>query len=489
MVKSKMLLTQRNAWKQLETYATKIQFNTEALDALGAKLTTHFLSYDFSNQCIDSEVLGLLFELAESCEVPSAITALMSGYPINNHQPALHTALRADFLHTPMQPWVNHAVLASRDQMRLISEQIRQGEWLGYSGKPIRDVVNIGIGGSQLGPQFCIDAFKQQQLPILGFHFISDFDANECRYVLSKLNPETTLFIVSSKSFTTPETLINYKRALSWLGQHRFISQHFIAVTAHPDKAKQLGINHVIPIWDWVGGRYSLCSAINLITCIAIGYSRFEALLEGARSMDEHCRNTSMKENIPILLALLGIWNNNFLKIHNLVMLTYAQVLQWFVPYIQQLDMESNGKSIDKQGRAVNYATGPIVWGGLGNQGQHSYFQLLCQGTHRVAVDMVSIDPLDDVDTNQMCSAHKHVLRYGVKGQSNPNGYIPGNVPVNHLRLHDHSPQSLGALIALYEHKIFIQSVVWNINAFDQPGVESFKQGMRQLKLSALPVT
>jgi glucose-6-phosphate isomerase len=293
--------------------------------------------------------------------------------------------------------------------------------------------------------------------------------------IASKLNPETTLFIVSSKSFTTAETLYNLEKAQAWIKYPEAFERHFIAVTAYPARAQAFGIENVLPIWEWVGGRYSFCSAINLITCIAVGFELFSEILQGAHSMDEHFRHTPFIDNLPINLALLGIWNSNFLKIHQLLMLTYGHSLDYFAPYIQQLDMESNGKSIDTAGRAVNYTTGPIIWGGSGNRAQHSYYQLLCQGTHRIAVDLISIDTNQEIPVNHLCFAQKEVLTKGVYNPQEPNKAIPGNTPMNHIRLHDNTPKSLGALIALYEHKIYVQSVIWQINAFDQPAVESSK--------------
>lgn len=332
------------------------------------------------------------------------------------------------------------------------------------------------MGGSDLGPRFSIHALANLAAKHLRYHFVSDVDPYALDNVIQHLKPETTLFIVSSKSFTTKETLYNAKKALAWVNHPTQIDKHFIAVTANVTKAKESGFGHVLPIWEWVGGRYSLCSAISLITAIAIGYDQFSQILAGAHSMDKHFRDTAFSANLPVLLGLTGIWNNNFLHIHNLLILVYTQQLDYFVPYIQQLDMESNGKSIDKHGRAVNHATGPIVWGGLGNQAQHSYYQLLCQGTHQVAADFVTVKSFNSELINAMSEAKRQILAHGVHEPENPNGYIPGNKPVNHIQLADCSPFTLGQLIALYEHKIYTQSVIWNINAFDQPGVESAKK-------------
>ena len=481
-----MSLTKKDAWKKIETHAEAIKKLTMS-PIENRVVQFDNIALDYSAQRLDNTALTLLCELANECGLGEKINALMTGHSVNQSEkrPALHTALRV-FSEEPIH--VNNTdvvqgVLAVREQMRLIAEQIRHGEWLGFSGKRITNIVNIGIGGSQLGPQFCLDALSELTTNALQFHFISEIDTNTFSKVALNLNPETTLFIVSSKSFTTEETLFNAKKALAWIGRHENSDKHFIAVTAFPNRAKEMGINRVLPIWDWVGGRYSVCSAINLITCIAIGFDHFCAFLEGANSMDDHFRSAPFTQNLPVLLALLGIWNNNILKIHTLLLLSYAEVLRLFVPYIQQLDMESNGKSIDNEGRAVNYSTGPIVWGGLGNQAQHSYYQLLCQGTHPIAADLISVDSFNNDAINRLCGAHRDVLSKGTIEETDPNNFVPGHIPINHIRLADCSPKTLGALIAMYEHKVFVQGVIWNINSFDQPGVESSKKIMRKVRV------
>ena len=485
-----MLLTARNAWKNLKALAEARGITasdpTHRQDFTGeTSASTDAIALDYRAASITPPILQALLALAQECNVDEWISALMTGYPVNasENKPALHTALRV-FDSEPI--WVNGVdvvldVKQVRAQMRVISTQIRQGEWLGFSGKPITDVVNLGIGGSQLGPQFCMDALTDWVTDTLQFHFLSDMDSNAFRRTTQRLNPETTLFIVSSKSFTTQETLENAKRAFAWIGLENkaHFDKHFIAVTAFPQKAKAFGIEQVCPIWDRVGGRYSVCSAISLITCIGIGFDNFCALLQGANAMDKHFRTTDLADNVPVLFALLGIWNTNFLHTHTVLMLTYAQSLQAFVPFIQQLEMESNGKSLDKQGRAVNYATAPIVWGGLGYQAQHSYYQLLCQGTHRIAVDLISVDSLDGGAVNRLCGAHQKILSQGYIEETDANRYIPGKMPLNHIQLRDCTPHTIGSLIALYEHKVFVQGIIWNINSFDQPAVESSKQLMR----------
>lgn len=476
-------LTTTTSWKKLEKYAGNFSKATNALQK-NYSVASENISLDFKGQQIDDSILNTLFELANERNLYEQINALLEGHPVNNteNRAALHTALRA-FEDETIQ--INNRnivtdVMHVRKKMKAITTQIRNGEWLGYSGKPITDVVNIGIGGSMLGPLFCVDALSDYVTDHLKFHFIAEIDPNAFSRVTAPLNPETTLFIISSKSFTTPETLYNMEKAFAWINKKQDFDKHFIAVTAHVEKAQELGFDHILSIWDWVGGRYSSCSAINLITCIAIGYEQFSSMLAGAKLMDQHFRHTEPTKNLPILLGLLGIWNINFLKSNNQLVLTYSEDLKYFVPYLQQLDMESNGKSVNKQGRAVDYDTGPIIWGGPGNQAQHSYYQLLCQGTRKIAADLISVKTFDQEPINKMCHGHKKVLTAGVTEEDNPHSFIPGTMSVNHLSLDDSSPKTLGSLIALYEHKIFVQGVIWNINSFDQPGVESSKKMLRE---------
>lgn len=474
------------AWNKLKQHVKTInKLNLKELERSLSSGSSKYhievedVSLDFNYQRLDDFALDLLLELARESNLESKIKALFTGYHVNTTEdrPALHTALRT-FSDEPIlvdNKDIIPEIFSTRERMYAISDKIRKGEWLGYSGKPIKDIVNIGIGGSQLGPQFCIKALTDYIIPTLNFHFISDFDPKGFSRALAKLNPETTLFIISSKSLTTMETLHNTKKAWKWVGHKKDINKHFIVVTANTDKAHKYGVTNVLPIWDWVGGRYSFCSAINLITCIAIGSEQFEALLLGANLMDQHVHSAPLAVNISVLLALIGIWNINFLEINNLLMLTYAHDLQNLVPYLQQLDMESNGKSVDNNGQPVQYATGPIVWGGLGNQAQHSYYQLLCQGTHKIAADFISVEGNIDKEINKICAMQKRVLAQGID-EENPYGYIHGRTPINHITMKEFTPKSLGALISMYEHKIYCQSVLWNINPFDQPGVESYKR-------------
>lgn len=334
-------------WYALEQHANELYDNETKQSCV---LNACTLQLDYSTQKIKTATIDLLIALANACNLKKQIENLVSGKIVNESQqlPAMHTALRMESssLLNSMMPQIP----LIREQMKDIAEKIRGRRWLGYSGKPITSIVNIGIGGSDLGPRFCVNALEKYSAEHLDYHFISDADPRAFDRVVKKLNPETTLFIISSKSFSTYETLHNAKKAMAWIGEHANKQQHFIAVTANEKKAEEFGIATILPIWDCIGGRYSLCSAINLISCIAIGYAAFSELLAGAHSMDKHFYESELHENMPVIMALLGIWNINFLHISNLLVLVYAQQLELFVPYIQQLDMESNGKSVDKYG-------------------------------------------------------------------------------------------------------------------------------------------
>ncbi|MCH9763961.1 MAG: glucose-6-phosphate isomerase [Gammaproteobacteria bacterium] len=487
-----MLPDKHRIWNQLEAHARSISehrmndfYQMTSDREARFQETACGITLDFSKQRITSETLDLLCDLADSCQLKQKIDDLMSGKKINvsENRPALHTALRV----MEYQPlWVDgHDVMAdvfeARNKMEVIAGSIRSGSWLGCTGQPIADVVNIGMGGSDLGAKFCLNALTDYVSQDLQFHFISDADPDIFERTIAKLNPETTLFIVSSKSFTTGETLFNAQKAMHWIGDSNRFKQHFIAITAQTEKAYAHGIKNVLPIWDWVGGRYSVCSAVNLITMIAIGPMHFKEFLSGAHAMDEHFKHTPLRSNLPVLMALLGVWNNNFNGIQTLLMLVYSNRLEQLVAYVQQLDMESNGKCTDRDGHVVSYATGPIVWGGHGNRAQHSYYQLLCQGTHRVAIDFISIKCFDGSMVNAFCKAKQKVVAYGVPATEEDENKILGHTPCNHFCLEQSSPYTLGALVSLYEHKIYTQGVVWNINSFDQPGVELAKKYQAEL--------
>lgn len=477
------MLTKQDLWEQLGIHAKSL-IDNQAFKPQQASLIASAcnITLDFSHQCMTAHTLSLLNQLAQSSHLKENIRALMRGEEVNRSEkrPALHTALRAASDDSILVNDIDimHDVVTARSQMHYISGLIREKKWLGFTGKPITHIVNIGIGGSDLGPRFCLKAFAHLISPELQFHFISDVDPTSFNQAVKHLPKETTLFIVASKSFTTQETLHNAHKALNWLGNKDYLATNCIAVTANVAKAHAFGIKTVLPIWDWVGGRYSLSSAINLITAIAIGYDAFDQMLSGARAMDKHFHDTEFSNNLPVLLALIGVWNNNFLHRHNLLILTYAQQLEYWVAYVQQLDMESNGKCIDNQGNRVPYATGPVIWGGLGNQAQHSYYQLLCQGTHQhqIVADFITLNEHNHDLINEMCTSKIAVLTTGVNDPKNPNGNIHGNLFLNHIQLKDASPFTIGALVALYEHKVFAQSVIWNINPFDQPGIDSAKR-------------
>lgn len=474
-------------WNELKAHASELSsYSMEHLYQCVPQRDTRFqqsscgITYDFSKQRVTEKTLSLLLDLAKASELKQAINDLFSGEQVNisEKRPALHTALRDMECETLWVDGVNVMPLISDARMAMedIANKVRSQTWLGYSGKAIKDVVNIGMGGSDLGMKFCINALYDKVHPDLNFHFISDVDPEWIERLLRMLSPETTLFIVSSKSFTTKETLHNAKRAMMWIGDVKHKGRHFIGVTAYPDRAHAFGIKTVLPIWDWVGGRFSICSAVNLSTMIAIGPEHFRAFLSGAHVMDLHFRQTPFENNLPVLAAMFGIWNINFNHLQTLLMLVYSNRLESFVQYIQQLDMESNGKSLDKQNKPVSYDTGPMVWGGHGNRAQHSYYQLLCQGTHRVAVDFITLKTLDEHMVNDFSRAKQEILAHGVRAEAEPSQQILGKMPMSHIQLDVCSPYTLGALVSLYEHKTYTQGVIWNINSFDQPGVESAKK-------------
>ncbi|KTD82751.1 glucose-6-phosphate isomerase [Legionella waltersii] len=484
-------LTKFNSWKKLYDLKnkTRIDFANASNEILNYHIDNYTrqigpVFYDFSRQMLNPVILDTLVDLAVEANLQKKIENMINGEKVNTteNRAALHSALREFGNQSIFVDGIDimKPILATREKIELISELIRSKKWVGYSGKPIKDIVNIGIGGSDLGPRFCINALGQYVSSEFKYHFISDADPDSFKKIANCIDPQTTLFIVSSKSFTTPETLLNARKALSLYDGLKdrnsdLLDRHFIAVTTQPEKALKLGIKHILPIWEWVGGRFSLCSAINLITAIAIGYEQFQQLLLGANKVDKHFLQTDFKDNIPVLMALIGIWNINFLNIQNLIILLYAKQLEFFSPYIQQLEMESNGKTIDINGDIVDYSTGPIVWGGLGNQAQHSYLQLLCQGTHRCTGDIISLKKYEDELINSMCEYKMNVLSKGLN-TGTPGAYKGNRImPLNHISILDLTPFSLGTLVSLYEHKVYTQAVIWNINPFDQPGIELAK--------------
>ena len=465
---------------------------------------------DFSKNRVTTETMTLLRQLAEQAGLQDAIGKLFSGDKINGTEgrAVLHTALR-NRSNTPVlvdgtdvMPDVN-AVL---DHMKSFSERVRSGEWKGYSGKAITDVVNIGIGGSDLGPVMVTEALKFYASDKLKVHFVSNVDGVHIYETLQLLNPETTLFLVASKTFSTQETMTNAGSARQWFlnngGSQQDVAKHFAALSTNKDAVSAFGINpeNMFGFWDWVGGRYSLWSAIGLSIALYIGFDKFEELLGGAHAMDNHFRATPLEQNIPATLALLGIWYNNFYGAQSEAILPYDQYMHRFAAYFQQGDMESNGKSVDRDGHPVSYQTGPIIWGEPGTNGQHAFYQLIHQGTKLIPCDFIapaiSHRPMGDhhlmllsnffAQTEALMNGKTEQeaadeLRKAGKSDAEiariaPFKAFSGNRPTNSILLKTITPRALGSLIALYEHKIFTQGVIWNIFSFDQWGVELGKQ-------------
>ena len=462
------------------------------LDACG-------LHADFSKQRLEADTLPLLVRLAEACDLPGRIAAMFAGEPINTteHRAALHVALRAPRGATlrvagrDVVPDV-HAVL---DRMAVFAEAVRSGAWKGHTGRPIRAVVNIGIGGSDLGPVMAYEALRHFTLRELDFRFVSNVDGTDFAEATRDLDPAETLFIVSSKTFTTLETLANARTARAWLlaalGDERAVARHFVAVSTNAAEVAAFGIDtaNMFGFWDWVGGRYSMDSAIGLSTMLAIGPERFADLLAGFHAVDEHFRTAPLAVNLPVLHALLAVWNTTFLGAHTIAVLPYDQYLKRFPAYLQQLTMESNGKRVTLAGRVIDdYETSPVYWGEPGTNGQHSFYQLIHQGTRLVPCDFIafarSANRLgrhhDLLMSNVFAQAEalafgktaEEVRAEGVPEPLVPHKIFPGNRPSTTLLADALTPRVLGSLVALYEHSTFAQGVIWNVNSFDQWGVE-----------------
>ena len=451
------------------------------------------LFLDYSKHQISDAVLEKLVELAEHSALVQRRAQMFSGDIINvtEDRPVLHTALRnlGDSPVIADGKDVMPEIHATREQIKRFSEEVRSGNWKGYSGERIRDVVNIGIGGSDLGPNMASRALLKYRQADLNFHFVSNVDGAHIQKVLSRLDPATTLFIVSTKTFSTQETLLNARTARRWFvenaGDDADIGAHFIAASTNRKAAMEFGIReeNVFEFWAWVGGRYSMWSSIGLPIALAIGYEGFIEMLEGAYEMDQHFQNAPLGENMPVLMALIGIWYINFVGAETQAIVPYDQALHQLPAFLQQLDMESNGKSVDIFGRPVDYKTGPIVWGQTGSNGQHAFFQLLHQGTRYVPIDFIaSLKPEPGVEdhhfallTNMLAQANAFMEGSSKGGDLDPYS-CPGNRPSSTLLLDELTPKNLGALIALYEHKVFVQGVIWNINSFDQWGVQLGKR-------------
>ncbi|RLD22165.1 MAG: glucose-6-phosphate isomerase [Bacteroidetes bacterium] len=510
-------LTTLSTWKELQKHFLAVgetsilsYFNNDPQRFNKFSIEWQEFLFDFSKNNLSEETLKLLIKLAKEVELPKAIEATFRGEKINftENRAVLHTALR-NRSNIPVlvdgenvMPKVN----AKLEKMKVFCEQVHSRQWLGFTGKPIENIVNIGIGGSDLGPVMVTEALKPYQVEQITTYFVSNVDGTHIAETLNKVDPETTLFLIASKTFTTQETMTNAHSARAWLvdklGDDAAVGKHFVALSTNEQAVKDFGIdpNNMFEFWDWVGGRYSLWSAIGLSIALTIGYKNFEQLLNGAHEMDKHFRGSPLEENIPVILALIGLWYNNFYGYETEAILPYDQYMHRFAAYFQQGNMESNGKSVSKDGRRVNYQTGPIVWGEPGTNGQHAFYQLIHQGTKVVPCDFIapakSHNPLADHHDKLLANffAQTEALMKGKsedevktemteQGKSNeeidkllPFKVFEGNRPTNSIMVEKITPKSLGSLIAMYEHKIFVQGVIWNINSFDQWGVELGKQ-------------
>lgn len=510
-------LNKTPAWKSLEQHYSEIATkNMRDLFAQDPRRFERFslrfndILVDYSKNRITEETMSLLIALARQADVEGWRKKMFEGEKVNvtENRAVLHIALR-NRSNRPIvvdgkdvMPEVN-AVLA---HMRSFSEAIRSGEWKGYTGKPITDVVNIGIGGSDLGPVMVTEALRPYGSAKLRMHFVSNVDGTHIAETLKHLKPETSLFIIASKTFTTQETLTNASTARSWFldaaRNEQAIAKHFVALSTNAREVARFGIDvkNMFEFWDWVGGRYSLWSAIGLPIAVYIGMENFEELLSGAHEMDEHFRTAPLEKNAPVILGLLGIWYNNFFGAQTHAILPYDQYMHRFPAYFQQGDMESNGKSVTRDGAAVDYSTGPVIWGEPGTNGQHAFYQLIHQGTKLVPADflaaMESHNPIGEHHTILLSNffaqtealmkgkteaeARTELEAAGLRGAELeallPHKMFAGNKPTNSILFRKLTPRSLGSLIAMYEHKIFVQGVIWNINSFDQWGVELGKQ-------------
>lgn len=452
------------------------RFDQFSLDTAGVLL-------DYSKNLVDAETLTLLCALADKAGLKQAIAAMFAGEAVNKteQRPALHVALRAPAQSSDHEKAVHQAL----DQMQHFVDQLTSWHWQGYKGDPITDVVNIGIGGSDLGPAMVYAALSDFHLDGIRSHFVSNVDPVHLEQTLEHLAPESTLFVIASKSFSTLETSLNAQAAKNWFlegnGSEKDLAKHFVAVSANKDKAVEFGIaqENIFPMWDWVGGRYSLWSAIGLPVALGIGMENFRKLLEGAHAMDTHFRTADLANNLPALLGLLDTWYNCFFSSGSKAVLPYSQQLHLLPAWMQQLSMESLGKSVAVDGLKLE-RTGQVIWGSAGTNGQHSFHQLLHQGTHLIPADFIAVASTDSTNREQHeqllanCFAQSRVLMTG-HADDDPHKNVSGNKPSNTLVLDALTPENLGALLAAYEHSVFVQSVVLGINAFDQFGVEAGK--------------
>ncbi|WP_300433874.1 glucose-6-phosphate isomerase [Christiangramia sp.] len=507
--------TTTNAWKELEKHYSAIQnehmkdmFSKDEERAEKFSIQWEDFYVDYSKNRITEETQGLLLKLAQECGLKEAVDSYFEGKPINQteNRPVLHTALRADKNSEIKVDGKNVVpeVQEVKAQIRSFSEEVISGNKKGYTGKAFTDIVNIGIGGSDLGPVMVTESLKFYKNH-LDTHFISNIDGDHVHETLKNLNPETTLFVIVSKTFTTMETISNATTVREWFLKSvpkKEVSKHFVAVSTNIKVVEDFGIapDNIFPMWDWVGGRFSLWSAVGLSISLAIGYNNFESLLDGARKMDDHFKEASFKDNLPVQLALISIWYNNFFKAESEAVIPYSQYLHRFPAYLQQAIMESNGKSMDRNGEKVNYQTGTIIWGEPGTNSQHAFFQLIHQGTKLIPADFIGFKHSLFQDTSHQDKlmanyfAQTEALLNGktseeVEEELKAKGFnqeeinrisafkvFGGNNPTNSILIEKLTPESIGKLIALYEHKIFVQGVIWNIFSYDQWGVELGKQ-------------
>lgn len=507
--------SQTAAWQQIQLHFEKMQatsmkdlFASDANRAEKFHIQWNDFLVDYSKNIVSQETLDLLLNLANEVELKQAITSYFQGDLINQteNRAVLHTALRAKESANVLVDGVNvmPEVYSVKNKIKNFSNEVISGNKKGFTGKPFTDIVNIGIGGSDLGPAMIVEALQFYKNH-LNVHFVSNVDGDHVNEVIKKLNPETTLFVVVSKTFTTQETLSNAETIRSWFLQSASqddVAKHFVAVSTNIQKVTEFGINpgNVFPMWDWVGGRFSLWSAVGLSISLAVGFNNFDSLLKGANEMDEHFKNESFEKNIPVILALLSIWYNNFFGAESEALIPYTQYLQKLAPYLQQGIMESNGKSIGRDGKPVNYQTGTIIWGEPGTNSQHAFFQLIHQGTKLIPTDFIGFkqslygnkDHHDKLMSNFFAQTEALLMgkteaqvkaefeKQGISGEKAdfllPFKVFSGNKPTNTILINKLTPESLGALVAMYEHKIFVQGIIWNIFSYDQWGVELGKQ-------------
>ncbi|PJB71474.1 MAG: glucose-6-phosphate isomerase [Alphaproteobacteria bacterium CG_4_9_14_3_um_filter_47_13] len=488
----KALQTHRAECENLSVHDLLVQ-NPQRLQTYSLEIEG--LSVDFSKHLITDQTFRLLMDLAKACNIEDWRNRMFAGEKINHteNRAVLHTALRAPASRPVMVDGedVMPFIYQTLEQMKSFSEKIRSGAWKGYTGKSIKTVINIGIGGSDLGPRMVCEALWPYCSRDIEVKFVANIDPADISQALQDCNPETTLFIIASKTFTTQETMENAQTAKRWLLAHlkdeRAIARHFVALSTNTQAVAAFGIDpaHMFPFRDWVGGRFSLWSSIGLSICIAAGFSRFRALLDGAHAMDNHFCSAPLSANLPVILAMLGVWYRNFWEAQTYAVLPYSQNLALFPAWLQQLDMESNGKGMDREGRQVSYNTGPVVFGSSGTNGQHAFYQLLHQGTTLVPCDFIAA-----LESHYSIGEQHKILLANMKAQSqaliqgralkeadgNPHRVFPGNRPSTTILLPKLDPFHLGRLLALYEHKIFVQGIIWNINSFDQFGVELGKE-------------